>query len=206
MMAAAMSLPCSVNACSSAAMSPSGMHQRVGGHLRGHAGAVGETLRDDAAARLHHERIDVSVVTTVELEDSPAAVGRARDAHGGGNRLGPADHEAHQLRVRIRREHAFRELAFGAMRGAERESIGRGALHRLDHARMRVTQDQRPPGHAEIEIAIAVFVGDVRALRLAEEHRRATDLAEGAHRARNARRDQRLSARVELGRACAESF
>jgi hypothetical protein len=36
----------------------------------------------------------------------------------------------------------------------------------------------------------------VRALRLAEEHRGAADLAEGAHRARNAGRDQRFSARV----------
>ena len=39
----------------------------------------------------------------------------------------------------------------------------------------------------------------VRPLRLAEEHGRATNLAEGANRARNARRNQRLSARVELG-------
>ena len=124
---------------------------------------------------------------------------RARDAHGGGHGLGAADHEAHQLRVRIGGEHALGEFAFAAMRGAERQSVGRGALHRLDHARMRVTQDQRTPRHAEIEIAIAVFVDGVRALRLAEEHRRAADLAEGAHRARNARRNQRLSARVELG-------
>ena len=34
-----------------------------------------------------------------------------------------------------------------------------------------------------------------------EEHRRAAHLAEGAHRARHAGRDQRLSARVEFGRA-----
>ena len=120
-------------------------HQRIGGHLRGHAGAVGEALRDDAAARLHHQRVDVAVVAAVELEDAPAAVGRARDAHRGGHRLGAADHEAHQLRVRIRREHAFGELAFAAMRGAEREAVGRGALHRLDHARMRVARGSAGP-------------------------------------------------------------
>ena len=148
----------------------------------------------------------MAVIAAVELENAAAAVAGARDAHRGGHGLGAADHEAHQLRVRIRREHALGELAFGAMRGAEREAVGGGALHRLDHARMRVTEDQRAPGHAEVEIAIAVFVDGVGALRLAEEHRRAADLAEGAHRARNARGNQRFSARVELGRARERQF
>jgi hypothetical protein len=62
-----------------------------------------------------------------------------------------------------------------------------------------VPEYQGSPGHAEIEIAIAVFVGDVRTLRLAEKYRRATDLAESANRARDARGNQRLSARVEFG-------
>ena len=70
------------------------------------------------------------------------------------------------LRVRIGGQHALGELALAAMRGAEGEAIGGGALHRLDDARMRVTEDQRAPRHAEIEIAVAVFVGGVRALRL----------------------------------------
>jgi hypothetical protein len=30
-------------------------HERIGGHLRGYAGAVSQALRDHAAARLHHE-------------------------------------------------------------------------------------------------------------------------------------------------------
>ena len=173
--------------------------QRVGGHLRGHAGAVGESLRDDATARLHHQRIHVPVVAAVELEDAAAAVGCARDTHGGGDGFGAADHESHELCVRIGREHALGEFAFAAMRGTESESVGGGALHGFDHAWMRMPEDQRPPGHAEIEIAIAVLVGDVRTRRLLEEHRRAADLAEGANRARNARRDQRLSARVKVG-------
>jgi hypothetical protein len=39
----------------------------------------------------------------------------------------------------------------------------------------------------------------VGALRMPKKYWRATDLAKGPHRTRHTRRDQRLSARVELG-------
>jgi hypothetical protein len=63
------------------------------------------------------------------------------------------------------------------MRGAEREAIGGRALHRFDDARMRVTQDQWTPRHAEVEIAVTVFIDRVSAFRLAEKNRRAANLA-----------------------------
>ena len=92
------------------------------------------------------------------------------------------------------------------MRGAKCKAISGSALHRFDDAWMCVTQDQRAPRHAEVEIAVAVFVDRVSTFRLAEKYRRAAHLAKGAHRARNARGNQRFSARVELGRACLISF
>ena len=141
-------------------------HQRVGRHLRRHAGAVRQALRDDAAARLDHEVIDVAVITAVELEDAAPPVAAARDAHRGGHGLGAADHEAHQLGVRIRREHALRELTFEPVRGAESEALTRRALHGFDHPRMRVTEDQRTPGHAQVEVTIAVFVDGMGAAGL----------------------------------------
>jgi hypothetical protein len=143
----------------------------------------------------------VAVVTTVELEDASTAIAGARDAYRRGDRFGAADHEAHALRVRIGREHAFRELAFVTMRRAESQAIRGGALHGLHHLRMRVPEDQRAPGHAVVEIAVAVLVDDVRAARFLEEHGCAAHLAEGAHRARNARGNQRFGARIQRGGA-----
>jgi hypothetical protein len=64
---------------------------------------------------------------------------------------------------------------------------------------MRVPEDQRTPGHAEIEVTIAVLVDRVCATRFPEKHRRSAHLAEGAHRAGDASRDQRFSAREEFG-------
>jgi hypothetical protein len=86
------------------------------------------------------------------------------------------------------------------VRGAECQAIGGRALHGFHDLRMRVTQDQRPPGHAEVEVTIAVLVDHVRAARLLEEHRRTADLAEGAHRARNAGGNHSLGAREQAGR------
>ncbi len=143
----------------------------------------------------------MAVITAVELEDAAPPIAATRDTHRGGHGFGAADHEAHQLCVRIRREHALRELTFEPVRGAESEALARRALHGLDHPRMGVTEDQRAPGHAQVEVTIAVFVDGMGAAGFLEEHRRAAHLAEGAHRARDTGRDQRLSARVECGRA-----
>jgi hypothetical protein len=79
-------------------------------------------------------------------------------------------------------------------------------LYRFDDARMRVTQDQWTPRHAEVEIAVAVFIDRVSAFRLAKKNRRTANLAKGTYRARYARGYQRFSARVELGRACLDEF
>jgi hypothetical protein len=141
----------------------------------------------------------VAVIAAIELEDPAAAIARARDAHRGRDGLRAAHDEAHQLRVREGREHSLGELALAAMRRAEGEAVDDGALHRIDDARVRVAEDQRAPRHAEIEVAVAVLVHDVRAFRLTEEDRRPADLAEGAYRARDTGGYQRFSARIESG-------
>jgi hypothetical protein len=174
-------------------------HERIGGHLGRNAGAVRQALRDDAAACLHHQRIDVAVVAAIELEDAPAAIGGARNAHRGRNGFRAAHDESHQLRVGIGGEHSFRKLSFAAMGRSECEAIGGCLLNRLDDTRMRVAEDERTPRHAEVEVPVSVLVRRVRAFRLAEEHRRSAHLAEGTHRTRHTSRNQRFSARVKLG-------
>ena len=58
----------------------------------------------------------------------------------------------------------------------------RGALHGLDHLRMRVAQHHRPPGADVVDVALAIRVPQVRAGGSLEERRRAAHRAKRAHR------------------------
>ena len=49
------------------------------------------------------------------------------------------------------------------------------------HVRILVPEDQRTPGHAEVDIAVAVDVDEPAAARFANEARHATHAAKGTH-------------------------
>jgi hypothetical protein len=88
------------------------------------------------------------------------------------------------------------DLAFG--RRTEGQSLQRRLLHRGDHFRMRVAEDQRPPGADIVDVALAVGVGDARAGTGGEEARRTADRTKGPHRRVDATRDVPLGALKEL--------
>jgi hypothetical protein len=61
-----------------------------------------------------------------------------------------------------------------------------------------MAEDHRPPGADVVDVALAVGVGHVGAGCGLEEHRRAADAAEGAHRRVDATRDVALGGVEEV--------
>jgi len=70
-------------------------------------------------------------------------------------------------------------LALG--RRAKREAVQRGLLHGLQHGRVAVAQDHRAPGADVVDVALAVGVPEVGALRTVHKARGAAHGLEGAH-------------------------
>ena len=62
---------------------------------------------------------------------------------------------------------ALGEIGLGGRGGAEAGRVARGALDGFDHRRKGVAQDHRPPGAEVVDVAVAVGVGELGALRRA---------------------------------------
>ena len=68
--------------------------------------------------------------------------------------------------------------AVGAPKVRPRAAV---AVHRGEHAGIRVPEDERTPGAHVVDVLAPVLVDEARTAPLAEEHRRAAHGAEGAH-------------------------
>ena len=134
----------------------------------------------------------MTVIATVELEDLVAPGEGSRQtqrAHGGF--CARAD-EAHQVDAREGLLDNTRQVELGFGGGAVAGAAGRGLLDGGDHAGMRVTGDQRPPGCQVIDVAVVVDVPDGGAFGTRDEAWCAADGAEGSHGRVDAAREQAL--------------
>src|SRR5262249_18582593 len=87
-------------------------------------------------------------------------------------------------------DYFFGQFYFEFGWSAVARSASRGLLNRLDHFRMRVTQNHRSPRAYVVDILIAVRVDDVSSRSFAYEKRSAIYCAESADRAVDASRNQ----------------
>ena len=67
-------------------------------------------------------------------------------------------------------------------RGAERQAVGRDPLHGVDDGGVGVAEDHRPPRAHQVDVAVAVGVGQPAALGRGDEPRGAADRGERPHR------------------------
>ena len=108
----------------------------------------------------------MAVIAAGELDDDVAAGEAAGQANGAHRRLGagltpcePSRWTAPPATI------SSASSRFQLGRRAEAGAVVQRFLDGLDDARMAVAEDQRPPGADVIEIAIAVEVEEIRALR-----------------------------------------
>ena len=158
-----------------------GQHDRLGGRGRRHPRAVGQPEGRDSRAGRREQRVDVAVVAAGELHDDGPPGEPAGQPDRGHRRLGAAVDEANLL-GRGASDDLLRERDLVLGRRAEREPAGRGRLDRLDHGRVRVPEDHRPPRPDEVDVPAAVDVGEPRSRGAGHEPRRAADGPERPHR------------------------
>ena len=145
--------------------------QRVRGGAGRHAGRRGDAERREARAGGGEQRVGVTVVAARELEDPVAAGGAAGEADRAHRRLGPRGDEAHLLDRRHRVDDLLGELDL-ALRSARRTSSrARRLLDGRDDLRVRVAEDERPPRHDPVDVAVPVDVLDVGPLAAGDEER-----------------------------------
>ena len=165
---------------------------RLGSRRGGHTRRIGLTKRQRSRAGLNKQVVGMTVIATVELEDLVAPGEGSRQtqrAHGGF--CARAD-EAHQVDAREGLLDNTRQVELGFGGGAVAGAAGRGLLDGGDHAGMRVTGDQRPPGCQVIDVAVVVDVPDGGAFGTRDEAWCAADGAEGSHGRVDAAREQAL--------------
>ncbi len=122
------------------------------------------------------------VITAFELDDDVAPGEAARQTNRAHGRLRARTDEAHQFDGGHEFDDAACEPSFEFGRGAEGQAVRGYVLYRLDHLRVRVAQDHRPPGADVIDEAPPIGGGGIGAGGFLEEDRLAADAAKGAHR------------------------
>ena len=97
-----------------------------------------------------------------DLGPSGEAAGQAHRAHGG---LGAGVHQAHPLHRGDPGDDLGGQLGLARGGRTEGQPVGSRPLHRLHDGRVGVAQNHRPPGADEVDVAVAVGVGEPAAFR-----------------------------------------
>ena len=140
------------------------------------------------------------MVAARELEDAVAPREAAREPDRAHRGLGAGGDEAHHLDRRHRVDDLLRELHLGFGRGAEGRPARGGVLDRSERLGVGVPEDERPPAHDPVDVALPLDVLDLGAAAAAHEDRLVeADRAHRADRRVDAARDQPLRPPSELG-------
>ena len=128
------------------------------------------------------QRVAVAVVAAGELDDLGAAgvpAGQPDRAHGG---LGAGVDQPQPVDRGHPADDLGGQLGLGRGGGAEGQTVRRGPLHGLDDGGVGVAEDHRAPGAHQVDVAVAVGVGQPVALGGGDEPRGAAHRGERPHR------------------------
>src|SRR6188474_34465 len=150
-----------------------------------------------AGARLHEQRVRVTVITTLELDDPISMRVAARKPDGTHCGLRSGAHHPHQLDRRYELADTARERRLDLRRRAERQAVGRLVLDGADYFRVRVTKDHRAPRPHVVDELPPVRCPDVGTLRAGQEYRLTTDTTERTHGRVDPTRDVSAGIRVK---------
>ena len=124
----------------------------------------------------------MAVVAALKLDQLFAAgVGAHQPQHGHAG-LGAAVHKAHHLNAGHGIDHQLGQLVFQGAGGAKAGALGQGLVQGLDHLRVGVAADGRPPAADVIDVAVAVHIPGVGPFHPVKHNWLAAHGAEGPHR------------------------
>lgn len=120
----------------------------------------------------------MSVIAAEEFENFRSIGCGSGESDGAHDGFGPAVDETDEVDGGECVYDDFGELCFGFAAGAETEALVCGLLNGLDDFGVCVSDDCRPPCSDEVDVLVAIDVGDVCTLCGFEEDGVATDAAE----------------------------
>jgi hypothetical protein len=124
-----------------------------------------------ARARFHQEGIAVAVVATLEFHHPTAPSGSASQTDGRQRGFGAGIDHPHHFTAGDQPGNGLCHDDFQRVRRAKAEAVARGRDHRLQHRRMIVAGDHRPPRAYVIDITVAVGVIEIWAVGALDEER-----------------------------------
>ncbi len=133
-------------------------------------GIVGARLRQRRVITDQHA-IGPAVIVALELEDFGAAGVGASQAQRDQYRLRAGVREGDEVGTRHGGLNALGHANLQRVLRAEGMAARQLGLHRLVDGGMAVAQDERPPGHREVEVAEAIHIGQIGPLSMFNEQR-----------------------------------
>ena len=176
-----------------------GQHNCVGRGGAGDPGRGRQTQRRHPRTRVGEQRVHMAVVAAGELDDlGPAGepAGQPDRAHGG---LGAGVDQPYPLDGRHPPDDLGGQLALRRRRRPERQAGGGGFGDGVDNGRVRVAQDHRAPRADQVDVAVAVGVGQPAPARLGDEARSAAHRGERADRGVHPAGNDRAGVLEQLG-------
>src|SRR5438309_5304934 len=140
------------------------------------------------------------VIAALKLHNVFAFRISSRQADRRHGRFCPRTDEAHLLHVRKCRQHKLREIRFRRSGSPKTRSITSRSQDGIQHTRLRVAKNQRPPRSDVIDKLVLVRVPDVRALAPHNKWRIATHRTKRPHRRVHAAGNHALSALLQTAR------
>ena len=163
------------------------------------ARAVWLAVRERAAARFHQQRINVAMITAIELDDLVAFGESARQPEAGHRRLCAAVHHPHFFDRRHPCADQFRHFHFERIGNAETDASLRRIADRANDNWRRMPENRRSPAADVIDVFVAIDVPNTGAFRALDEKRFAAHGTKCAHRRIHAAGNSPSRAREKFG-------
>ena len=149
----------------------------------GTPGLSGSPRVAGAAPRRHQKAISVAVVTAVEFNDSFFARGRPGQANGAEGSFGSRTDETQFFDG----GKAFLTINAKSVSSgggcAKGEALAHDAAHMVEYRRVRMAQNQGPPGPDQVDVAVAVRIDEIGPLPRTKNRGVPPDAFEGPDRA-----------------------
>ena len=159
--------------------------------LRGGSGSHASRTRQRQSSHtrtsLRKQRIHVAVVAARKLNNLVATGHTTRQTNRSHGRLSTGGHHTHLInRARNHRvnavDHQLSQLSLRRARRTKRQAALSRLLNRLNHLRMRMTQNRRTPRADQVNVLVAVRIVQVHALSLRGKCGGAAHRIESTHR------------------------
>ena len=164
-----------------------GQNDSLRGGCGSHASRTRQCQGSHTRTSLREQRIHVTVVAARKLNNLVATGHTTRQTNRSHGRLSTGRHHTHLINSAGNRrvntvDHQLSQLSLRRARRTKRQAALSRLLNRLNHLRMRMTQNRRTPRADQVNVLVAVRIVQVRALSLRRKRRSAAHRIEGAHR------------------------